>query len=236
MPNTMRLFYFTSDHWGKENIEKRRLKLSFPSFVNDVFELRPFDFGKGEDGRLLRNAWSKAIDKHSMSQGFISFVENWAVPTMWGHYAANHRGVCLGFDLPVQRADGKKYADKIEYVSELYPMNARVLSDINYNEQMVNIARKTKSAHWSYEQEWRYWFSLSDEEMKLKKEFPENLFFVNFDSTLVLREVIIGYKSVHTTESLKALLHPGDNVNFTTARPSFRRFAMVPQRYPGLIK
>lgn len=236
MPNTVRLFYFTNDHWGRENVEKRRLKLSFPSLVNDVFELRPFDFGEGDQGRLLRGAWNEAIEKHSMTQGFISFAESWAVPTMWGHYADNHKGVCLGFDLPIRRGDGDEYADKIEYVDDLHAMDARVLTDAAYNERMVNIARKTKSSHWSYEQEWRYWFLLSGDEKKMKQEKPRELFFAEFGSNLVLREVIFGAKSIHTTERFKALLYPEDNVEFTTARPSFRRFAMVPQRHPSLIK
>lgn len=236
MPNTIRLYKFTNDRWGKDNVEKRQLKLSFPSLVNDVFELRPFDFGQGDQGRVLREAWRKAIEIHSMSQGFISFAESWAVPTMWGHYADNHKGICLGFDLPIRRGDGRKYANKIDYVDDLHPMDTRVLTDDAYNARMVDIARKTKSSHWSYEEEWRYWFSLSVEEKKMKQENPEEPIFVKFDSSLVLREVIFGAESIHTTESFKELLYPEDNVEFTTARPSFRRFAMVPQRHPDLIK
>ncbi|UWP98148.1 DUF2971 domain-containing protein [Aliiroseovarius crassostreae] len=236
MPNTIRLFHFTNDRWGAENVKKRRLKLSFPNLVNDVFELRPFDFGKGEQARILRGAWSQAIEKHSMTQGFISFSKSWVVPTMWGHYADNHKGVCLGFDLPIRRDDGVEYADKIDYIDNLRAIDKRILTDVAYNEKMTKIARKTKSSHWSYEEEWRCWFSLSDEEKKLKQAKPDERIFVKFGPNLVLREVIFGVNSTHTTESFKALLHTEDNVEFTTARPSFRRFAMVPQRNPSLVK
>lgn len=236
MSNTVRLFYFTSDRWGKDNLEKRRLKLSFSNLVNDIFEERPFDFGKGEQGRQLRRDWRNAIDKHSMTQGFISFSESWAVPTMWGHYADNHKGVCLGFDLPSRRGDGVEYADKIDYIDNLHPIDGRIHTDIGYLKSMITFASKTKSSHWSYEKEWRCWFSLSDAEKKLKKAKPDKPFYAGFGENLVLREVIFGVKSTHTSESFKALLRPEDNVEFTTARPSFRRFAMVPQRDQSLIK
>lgn len=236
MQETARLYYFTKDEYGIDNVRKRRLKLSFPNLVNDVFELRPFDFGAGKQGRRLRGAWNKAIKRHSRTQGFISFAESWSVPTMWGHYADNHQGVCLGFDIPVQREDGRRYVEKIKYVDKLFPMEPLVLTDESYNERMVAIARKTKSSHWSYEQEWRCWFSLSSEEIKIKQQKPEELFFVNFGSNLSLREVIFGVKSIHTTEGFKSLLSPEDDVEFTTARPSFRSFAMVPQRHSDLKK
>ncbi|WP_139196339.1 hypothetical protein [Salinihabitans flavidus] len=101
---------------------------------------------------------------------------------------------------------------------------------------MVEIARKTKSSHWSYEEEWRYWFPLSDKEKGLKLAKPDELFFADFDANLVLREVIFGAKSAHTTENFKTFLRQADSVKFTTARPSFRRFAMVQQRLASLKK
>lgn len=214
----------------------RRLKLSFPNLVNDIFELQPFDFGDGKQARSLREAWREGIERNSMSQGFISFSRSWAVPTMWGHYADNHKGVCLGFDLPILREDGAAYVDKINYVDSLHPIDERVLTDVVYNNKMVKIARTTKSSHWSYEEEWRYWFSLSEEEKMAKLKKSDEKFFVNFDENLVLREIIFGARSTHTAANFKTLLRQEDNVKFTTARPSFRRYAMVPKRHARLEK
>ena len=137
---------------------------------------------------------------------------------------------------PIRRDDQVAYADQIEYVDNLHPMDGRVLTDEVYNRKMVDIARKTKSSHWSYEEEWRYWFSLSDEEIRQKRANPSELFFASFDSNLVLREVIFGAKSTHTTEEFKAFLRQTDDVKYTTARPSFRRFAMVPQQNENFQK
>ncbi len=66
MSNTVRLYHFISDKWGLESISKRQLKVAFPDQVNDLFEFRPFDFGKGEKGRELRNVWGQAIKEYSM--------------------------------------------------------------------------------------------------------------------------------------------------------------------------
>ncbi len=149
---------------------------------------------------------------------------------MWAHYADNHKGVCLGFDLPIYRGASTRLADKIVYVNELIEMNESVLTDTEYNKKMQEIAKSTKSVHWEYEQEWRYWFSLDETEKQAKLDNPSTLFFAKFDRDLVLREVILGAKSTNSSKGLQNLLKPTDNVKFTTARPSFRKFAMVQQQ------
>ena len=221
---TARLFYFVGDHYGFENLRRRRLKLSFSDKVNDLFELRPFDFGADEEGRRLRRAWGGAIKEHARSQGFVSFSETWSVPTMWAHYASNHAGICLGFDVPAC------LAEKINYVGQLRPLDQRVLTDKEYNREMVNFAKSTKSNHWAYEQEWRCWFSLNDQERRAKSQNSDELFFADFCNDLILREVIFGCRSKLSTTQIKPHVRPSDNVKFSTVRPSFRNFEMVEQK------
>ena len=223
MSNTVRLYHFVSDRHGLENIEKRRLKKSFSDRVNDLFELRPFDFGEGVAGRRLRFVWDDEIRKHAMTQGFISFSKNWYAPTMWGHYADNHSGICLGFDILAN------LVDEIAYEGKLKKMDDRIFTDKQYNEDMVKYSKKTKSEHWHYEEESRFWSTLSPKETSQKSASPDQLFFQNFEEELMLREVIIGHRSKLSTKEIQGYLLPSDNVGITTARPSFRKFAMVPQ-------
>ena len=225
-----RLYYFTSDKYGSLSIKDRRLKLSFSTEVNDLFELMPFDFGNNVAGKKNRYAWRKAIVDHSVQQGFISFSERWDVPTMWAHYADNHRGVCLGFDIPEEKAT------KIEYVADLIAMDSRVLSDSEYNRRMTDIAQRTKSAHWEYEAEWRVWCDLSPGEARRRKMKPPELCYLDFDGGPILREVLFGYRSGLSSSGLKQHLTGSDEVKFTTVRPSFREFKMVPQRNPRYQK
>lgn len=231
MSNTVRLYHFINDKWGLESISKRRLKVAFAAGqVNDLFEFRPFDFGKNESGRKRRCVWGEAIKKHSMEQGFISFSETWAVPTMWAHYADNHKGICLGFDVRKCREDGEPYSVKVKYKEKLIPMDGRVFEDQSYIDKMLEKAKKTKSIHWRYEDEWRCWSSLSCAEKKQKRADPDRIFFNPFDEKLVLKEVIFGARSQLSTCRVQHILNPLDNVEFSTARPSFRAFKMVRQQ------
>ena len=214
----MRVYYFTDEKYAVENIKKRQLKLSFFDLVNDVFELKPFDFGK----RKIRHAWQKRLNQAAKSQGFVSFCESWSVPTMWAHYANNHKGICYGFDLLGNEAL------KIDYVKTLRPFDPLALSDPCVNKSEVNYASRTKSSHWEYEDEWRQYVSLTLKEIENKAN-GQKLFFVNFSERLVLKEVIIGSKSQITSKSIREALLPTESVEIKTARPSFRNFKIVEQ-------
>ena len=231
MSNTHRLYHFVCDDFGFQNIQNRRLKLSFPDQVNDLFEFMPFDFGKEDEGRRRRLFWQTARAEYSKTQGFISFSKHWSVPTMWAHYANNHGGICLGFDLPQSLDIGVPYA-KVDYEETLMPLDSKVEDDHTYKDEMVHYASKTKSQHWQYENEWRYWFSLSPSEIKQKAADPNKLFFADFGDDLVLKDVILGHRSKLSSNCLKELLKSTDKVKFTTARPSFREFKMVSQLEP----
>lgn len=48
-----RLYKFVSDEWIEDILLNRHLKISFADNVNDIYELRPFDFGKRYEGAEL---------------------------------------------------------------------------------------------------------------------------------------------------------------------------------------
>ena len=230
MSQVIRLYYFTSAKYALENIQQRRIKLSFSDQVNDLFELRPFDFGEGENGRELRQIWGKAIQRHAKDQDFVSLARNWEVPTMWAHYSENHKGVCLGFDVP------RAKATKIDYVEHLHPVDRRVLINQVYNSETTEIAKRTKSKHWQYENEWRVWCSLDNEERQRKLQNANELFFISFSEHLKLKEVIFGNRCTLTAKGINKELKEAESIEFITARPSFREFKMVPQRLARLQK
>lgn len=67
---------------------------------------------------------------------------------MWAHYAESHKGICLEFD---GRHPFMAHAQKVLYSEDRAPIN---LYDDAQDLAMTK-ALLTKSAHWSYEQEWR---------------------------------------------------------------------------------
>jgi hypothetical protein len=67
---------------------------------------------------------------------------------MWAHYADSHRGICLEFDgLSTLMA----HAQKVKYSGERVAINPFV----DGQRVMMEKSLLTKSAHWSYEDEWR---------------------------------------------------------------------------------
>jgi len=67
---------------------------------------------------------------------------------MWAHYAADHSGVCIGFDTTkhfFQTAWQVRYQDDL-------PIIYRPSDD---PDTMLSKSLLTKSIHWNYEQEWR---------------------------------------------------------------------------------
>ena len=67
---------------------------------------------------------------------------------MWSHYAAQHTGVCIGFDT---RRHIFQTAWEVSYQDDL-PTIYRPQDD---EETMLQKSLMTKSSHWRYEREWR---------------------------------------------------------------------------------
>lgn len=81
---------------------------------------------------------------------------------MWSHYASNHEGVCLKFDLS-QSPDAFTFLQQVIY-DDNYP-------HINYIKNQDDIITPLihKSKAWQYEKEWRV----------IKNDFPNQLFEVD---------------------------------------------------------
>ena len=104
----MLFYYFTSAKYGIENLKNERLKISDFSNVNDPFELLGIELRD----EVVRKAVNFEKSKISEKYGLLCFSEDKYNPVQWAHYADNHKGVCLGFEI-----DEKKLR-KVKYVSE----------------------------------------------------------------------------------------------------------------------
>ncbi|KQS32729.1 DUF2971 domain-containing protein [Dyadobacter sp. Leaf189] len=72
---------------------------------------------------------------------------------LWAHYANDHKGICVEYDLPNYQPhdmDGRRLFPVI-YSSELFDA-----SDFEQSKYLPLIASIYKHSDWSYEQEWRY--------------------------------------------------------------------------------
>src|ERR1035441_5332564 len=91
--NRMRAYKFLDAKYGLESIEKRRLKQSRVSDLNDPFELRSFNV----TNVALRKTFQQTAEDVHKCRGLLCFSSGWNNPVIWAHYSDKHRGLCLGF-------------------------------------------------------------------------------------------------------------------------------------------
>jgi hypothetical protein len=204
-----RLYHLTTAEYAVSNIVFGRLKVARFSKLNDPFELLARSARGGRATALLTN-------KHAMDQtnGLLCFSEDWIDPVLWTQYGANHRGVCLGFDLK------EGVAEKITYQNDR-------LRDEEFakkkDQEILNLLLYTKFKSWSYEREWRVFLKLAD----VARE--RDLHFFAFGDQLSLAEVVLGVDCSLSLEAVRKLLlvHRSDAGSVRT-KLALGSFGMVP--------
>lgn len=204
----MRAYYFTNAVHGLAAVRDRRLKVARLHELNDPFEFLGVELSDPE----FRHALTGTKRQLSNGNGLLCFSKSWRHPMLWAHYADKHRGVSLGFHVN---------GEKLEHVSYV---NSRFPKPVNpESEAFVRKLLYTKFAHWSYEDEYRLYVSLNDQE--------NGLYFVPFSEELTLRQVIVGSESAVTrAEISRALGTLANEVEQFKARPAFKSFKIVRQK------
>jgi hypothetical protein len=211
----IRVYHLTSARYALNNIDHRRIKVARFSEANDPFELLAVSMSTPGIRSGVRSL-KRSLDE---TDGFLSFTENWSSPVLWAHYADRHRGICLGFDLP------RDSVQKVSYKDDRIRMK---LGDSevpdNLPTDLKDQLKHTKSSHWEYEQEFRRIVPLKN----TKKVGKLN--FVLFDSSLQLKEVILGpYCPNSQFGSIQRLVrsrYPGAVI--IRSRLAWRSFRVVP--------
>jgi len=182
---------------------KRKQWVSDPKKFNDPFEFvkRPIARlvkGKGlemlsPDERVLQSQMENEINQF----GVVCFSKKYDNILLWSHYAENHEGICLGFD--ISESEGKfhdiSYQNDIEVFN--YPDCQETYKE-NATKQMT-----TKGLHWEYEEE-------------IRQIFTDNSFETEYPGKLV--EVIFGCKcSNPDIELIWELVYNlyGDDITFS---------------------
>lgn len=171
----MQCYYFTGAKYGVDNLKNKRLKVSNLNNLNDPFEMLCVK----TEFKDVKSKLTFAKSAVAQNFGILCFSGNWTNPVQWGHYAENHSGLCLVFDIPVECLRAINYVP-----SRLDPQEI----DLD-TEAAAYTLMTTKFEHWYYEQEFRSIMWLNT----LEKE--NNLYFKVFDENLRLKKVIIGAHS-----------------------------------------
>lgn len=209
-----RVYHLTSAEYAISNIALGRLKVSRFSDLNDPFELLGLNFREKTTRNVVRD-FKDAYDAHT---GLLCFSGDWAEPVLWSHYAAKHRGICLGFNV------SSNFLQKVQYE------DGRILAELGSNPDLANIdpdlqesLLRTKSSGWQYEDEYRRFVRLTD-------AFKEGrLYFLPFGPDLELAEVVLGPLCAHSLQSVRQLVTSRYPAALTyKTRLAFKSFKVVP--------
>jgi hypothetical protein len=189
----LKLYYFTTSEHGLSAIRDKRLKIALIDKLNDPFELMIADLTSSEE----RRDFFKYKEEVASSVGLLCFSEIWNNPTMWGHYAQKHSGICLGFEISSQ------VGNKVNYIPGRLSQSREELRQemLANGEEFINKLISYKNDDWSYEKEHRILCYL-----KNKISF-KGLFFEDFGQWMKLDEVIIGYFSSLTAAEVRRELN-----------------------------
>jgi hypothetical protein len=218
----MRLYHFTTAHYGLDNIDRRRLKIATIPDLNDPYELLCMDLSD-KNFRWSMNAWKEHIGGVA---GMLCFSKDWHNPVQWSHYTDKHKGICLGFDIAEDTLFKVQYRD-LRSSKEA----SRIIANQHGTLDDTRKVLSTKYKHWQYEQEYRVYVDLLDIDPVTKLHFTE------FGSKMVLREVIIGAKSNVERLQVAAVLRELDGkVDVRNARLGFKKYEVVTQQDQSLWK
>lgn len=190
--------------YGLKDLREKRLKISRIMELNDPFEF----LGADLSDREFREAMEATKKELAKTKGVICFSKKWTNPVQWTHYADRHKGICIGFDVP------DNLLVKVDYVSERLPVKGKI------TEKTMLTFLTTKFIHWKYEQEYRAFLSLDEEE--------NDFYYADFSENLKLKQVIVGAHSTITRAEVNEAV--GDiitEIEVFKARAAFRKFEIV---------
>jgi hypothetical protein len=172
----------------------------------------PFEFlGVNLKDRKFRKAIRETKQELSKTKGILCFSNTWRNPVLWRHYADKHKGLCLGFEV------ANNLLGEVDYVDSRLPVPTEL------NEELMKKLLFTKFKHWEYEQEFRVYVQLEEED--------NGMYFFEFSNELQLKKVIVGEQSsVTRSELADALGDLNRTVESFKARAGFQKFEVVRQQ------
>ena len=196
------------------DLNEQRLKVSRFSELNDPFELVAAGLGQ----KKLRQRFEPWKNARSDEYGVLCFTTTWTNPVMWSHYADEHKGMCLGFDVP------DDLLTKVDYRPDRLAMTENDLEDGEPSRALLHRLVFAKYDAWSYEAEVRIIVPFAEPPRAGKLQFK------CFDQDLKLTEVIVGARCEKTKKDIQAALKGRtDGLELKRARLAFKTFDVVTQ-------
>lgn len=204
---TMRVYHLLPRKWALSDLKHRRLKVATFDDINDPFELRGARMDNSNDRKRFNDWRSRTAAK----LGLLCFSKCWRSPVLWSHYADEHKGICLGFDVP------DSCLKEVQYVAERLKFR-HVAPDKSQLQKLL----RTKFEDWRYEGEWRRVVRLHDTHK------ADGHHFWPFGGDLKLREVVLGARCKVGEQDLEKQYGQGlSRIKLKQARTAFQTFNVV---------
>lgn len=142
-------------NWIEEFIKGSLAEKAFKDLVKNIQDMKEF---------ILKDFNDKYRSKLKVS----SFSEDNKSLLMWAHYANNHKGFCIEYDLSSMddKENLKKYLFPVQYSNERFDITDFYIDNvINKNgKDKYRLIHSVlyKSEDWKYEKEWRFVISESE--------------------------------------------------------------------------
>lgn len=187
----MRLYYYTSEKYALENIKHKSLKISMLDTLNDPFEGLYYDHSDDFIDMSITNI----LEKYTPQCGMICFSKTARNPLMWGHYADNHKGICLGFDVTYEIGNFGNNLQQVSYINQRIDMKKTPYKHKDFE------VMKFKSIDWKYEKEYRLFIDIYNMTPSSK-----GIYFLPFNNKLVLKEIRLGIRSKCSKKLLESTI------------------------------
>lgn len=189
----MELYHFMTKEHAISCIEESRLKVATLENMNDPYEFHVLidEYTSQEADKYFKHHFNDKL-------GFWCFSKNLENPVQWAHYADNHRGVCLKFEIKDNLLQEITYLDEPKKISS---------KNENWKTEIGSMTLY-KYKGWAYEEELRI-------PIDLKKTAKEGrLYFASMIGALKPTAVFTGLRCElsaeerHSFESNKIPIFP----------------------------
>jgi Protein of unknown function (DUF2971) len=180
------VYKFLPADYALQCIEEKRVKVSMPDALNDIFDSRPAYATDDQDPSYLPWVWvDRVINQFRQEYGLLCLSKGFVSPLLWGHYAAAATGIALGFDSDLL---GHKIQFDVEYAMArpVLRIPGRQFYDFDATREILRTLFGVKAESWRYEEEVRY-------VVKLDGCRPHAFMYFWPFEVRALREVLLGY-------------------------------------------
>lgn len=149
------------------------------------------------------NATTEEFTQELSQKGILSLCETKNNQLLWAHYAADHTGICIGFEVSNENSLGdSKHTHKVNYTESYPSISPKSLWSTRHRKEAQHRVLHTKSKLWSYEQEWRCIYPEGDKVYNV----PGRICEINF-----------GCRTTNSDKSLIKRILAGSNLKFYQA-------------------